>query len=251
MFKLSLVVPCYNEENRFPKNLFGDFLSKQPTISCLFVNDGSQDATESVLKDFCKTYPNASTISLPRNLGKAEAVRFGMLKLLETDTSYLGYWDSDLATPLDEVVNFLEVFSKRPEIQLVTGARVQLLGRNIRRKKSRHYLGRVFATFASMVLNMPVYDTQCGAKIFRSNKNLIQVFSDSFLSRWIFDVEILARMGPSTDVMKQVYEYPLLSWEDVGQSKVRAFDFIKAIYELALIYRLKHSHRKHLHSDSK
>ena len=194
--------------------------------------------------------PNASYINMPTNVGKAEAVRIGMLQALGTHAQYVGYWDADLATPLDEVLNFLDIFVKKPEIDLVTGARVQLLGRDIQRSKIRHYVGRVFATATSMLLEVPVYDTQCGAKLFKTSKDLMQIFSTPFCSRWIFDVEILVRMGSH---IHQVYELPLQSWHDVEQSKVKFFDFIKAIYELVLIYQQKkrvRSHHKSLHSDS-
>ncbi len=244
-----LVVPCYNEEERFPTKLFDDFLNHYPTVSCLFVNDGSQDRTENLLKNFCENHVNASYISLPSNVGKAEAVRVGMLKALEGHSLYAGFWDADLATPLDEVERFLDIFSTKPDVQLVTGARVQLLGRNIKRKMLRHYVGRVFATLASYVLQTPIYDTQCGAKIFKVNTELKELFLRPFVSRWIFDVEVLMRMGPR---IKHVYELPLQSWQDIGKSKVKFFDFIKASYELVLIYFQKkkyNSHHKDLHFD--
>ena len=54
-----------------------------------------------------------------------------------------------------------------------------------------YYLGRLFATLASTLLDVRIYDTQCGAKIFRSTDDLKIVLSKPFLSSWIFDVELI------------------------------------------------------------
>jgi hypothetical protein len=120
---------------------------------------------------------------------------------------------------------------------------VQLLGRDIRRSAVRHYLGRVFATCASRTLRLPVYDTQCGAKMFRVSPRMLTVFSRPFLSRWVFDVEILARMvrGGLCDRRSNddvpVCELPLRAWRDVQGSKLRGRDFVRAAWELLQIYR--------------
>jgi hypothetical protein len=54
-------------------------------------------------------------------------------------------------------------------------------------------VGRAGATLISLVCGLPVYDTQCGAKIFRNAERLRQVFRTPFRVYWTFDVEILAR----------------------------------------------------------
>ena len=70
---------------------------------------------------------------------------------------------------------------------MVFGARVALLGRQINRLPSRHYLGRIFATLASTVLSLRIYDTQCGAKIFRNSATFRSAIAEPFDSPWIFD----------------------------------------------------------------
>ena len=125
---------------------------------------------------------------------------------------------------------------------MVFGARVRLLGRAIHRQPLRHYLGRCFATTASTLLRLPIYDTQCGAKLFRVTPELVTVLQDSFQSRWIFDVELLARFmamhrGDPVVIRDQIYEYPLPEWTDVAGSKVGSLDFFKAFGELYHIYR--------------
>ena len=81
----------------------------------------------------------------------------------------LGYFDADLATPPGELLRMLDLLERRPDLSFVLASRVALLGRRITRRARRHYLGRVFATFASIFLQIPVYDTQCGAKVFRAS----------------------------------------------------------------------------------
>lgn len=241
-----LVVPCYNEADRLKADDFRAFLAQHAEAFLLFVNDGSTDDTLSVLKRLQAELPaRLDVLHLPRNSGKGEAVRSGLQQALRSPgLLYTGFWDADLATPLNAVDDLLGVFVHNPQIEMVFGARVKLLGRNIERRALRHHLGRLFATCASEVLTLPIYDTQCGAKLFRVTPHLSAVLDEPFSSRWIFDVEIIARFlrlyaaeGRLPDFPHAIYEFPLYCWTDVPGSKIRPKDFFRAIRDLIVIRR--------------
>ena len=84
---------------------------------------------------------------------------------------------------------------------------------------------------------------RCGAKLFRASDDLRTVLSRPFVTRWVFDVEMLARFHAlavadgSAPVRERVYEFPLLRWKDVGGSKVKASDVVKMAWGLLGIRR--------------
>lgn len=235
-----IVVPCYNEAERFDPEAFDGFLRGPQRVHFILVNDGSKDDTGEVLDRVAARWPGrVDVLHLSPNGGKAEAVRRGMLAAMDVPHArYAGFWDADLATPLSAIPVFEDVLDRRDDLDIVLGARVQLLGREIERKASRHYLGRVFATFASLVLALPVYDTQCGAKLFRIGPATRALFDEQFGSRWIFDVELIARyLERQGRRAGGIYELPLDTWRDIGDSKVQPTDFVRAIGEMMRIYR--------------
>jgi glycosyltransferase involved in cell wall biosynthesis len=206
------------------------------------VDDGSRDNTIEVLQALCEGVPDrAAYLACKLNAGKAETVRKGMLYAMQQyELDAVGFWDADLATPLTAIPSFVDVLTRLPASEMVFGARVQLLGRHVHRSPMRHYLGRVFATLASMTLQLAIYDTQCGAKLFRVSADLKQVLAEPFLSKWVFDVEILARYsqlcGHDKSRMElRIYEFPLERWADVAGSKVKPTDFLIAMFDLLRI----------------
>lgn len=239
MERAVIVVPLYNEEKRFHKAAFIEFARLHSEINFLFVNDGSTDNTMAIIEEVCQELKDQmSSLHLSANAGKANAVRMGFCQVLDKGYQYVGYWDADLATPLPSILSFMEVLKDKPEINLVIGARVNLLGRSIRRKTVRHYIGRVFATIVSSLLKLSVYDTQCGAKLFRSGDYLQKIMEKDFVSKWIFDVEVIKRMNEvGVETKYAIYEYPLESWVDVDGSKLRAKDFVRIIGDLIKIFR--------------
>jgi glycosyltransferase involved in cell wall biosynthesis len=242
--RVCLVVHCYNEARRLDTEAFRIFLSAHADVHIVFVDDGSRDDTRQLLEILRRACgERASVFCLVRNSGKAEATRSGVNYALEHfQPEIAGYWDADLATPLSAVDDFLNVFERCPEILMIFGARVKLLGRNVKRHAIRHYLGRVFATVVSMMLRLAIYDTQCGAKLFRVDEAFRTAFAQPFLSKWVFDVEILARYlkffcQDTNKLAQSVYEFPLEQWIDIAGSKVRPNDFLKAFIDIVRVKR--------------
>jgi dolichyl-phosphate beta-glucosyltransferase len=242
--QITIVVPCYNEAQRLAVAKFHAFVAERPDVQFLFVNDGSRDDTLRLLRELAAQRPSHfEVLDLPQNQGKAEAVRRGMLQAFASRGRYVGYWDADLATPLAEIPRFIDALDAHPQREICFGSRVRLLGRSIDRQALRHYLGRLFATVASFVLDLAVYDTQCGAKLFRVGAQTRSLFEAPFSVNWTFDVEVIARLQSQTATPKQagnasarIYELPLDDWHDVAGSKVRPADFFKAFFEMLRVY---------------
>jgi glycosyltransferase involved in cell wall biosynthesis len=241
MQKTRIIVPCYNEAGRLNTGEFLEWGRKNSDLHFLFVNDGSTDGTKELLIHMSQSCPERiRSVDLERNGGKAEAVRRGFQESFASGYDVIGYWDSDLATPLEAIPVFCRILEDR-WADAVIGSRVRLLGRHIRRRPVRHYFGRLFATCASLAIGLPVYDTQCGAKIFRNTERLRQVFRRPFRVKWTFDVEILARFlliervfgGPK--IRERFVEYPLERWDDVPGSKLKARDFFRGAWEILKI----------------
>jgi glycosyltransferase involved in cell wall biosynthesis len=234
----AIVIPCYNERTRLRVDEFERFLdSDQQGSVLIFVDDGSRDQTAAVLERIRRRDEDRVVVlQQPVNRGKAEAVRSGLNYAFDRKFPLAGFWDADLATPLTAIASFVDLLTIRPELDMIFGARVRLLGRHVERHASRHYMGRAFATAASLVLRLPIYDTQCGAKLFRCTPQIHTVFAKPFLSRWIFDIEIIARyisaMKSPNEAARHIYEFPLKSWVDVKGSKLGPHDFARAAYDL-------------------
>ena len=240
MSELILVVPVYNEARRLVADPWLQYLAADRSRAVYFVDDGSTDNTIELVEQLAAhAEPQVRILRLPKNAGKAEAVRFGMDQALQDTTRYAGFIDADLAAPLSEVALLQNELDARPNVWCAIGSRAKLLGRDIARSERRHYIGRVFATCASIALKLPVYDTQCGLKLFRNPQEVRAAFAAPFRSKWIFDVELLARLADAAgdDATSRLREVPLEHWEERGGSRLRLIDFARAPLELLRMRR--------------
>ena len=234
MQKICIVIPCFNESKRIPVDDFEKFISLN-NISFCFVDDGSKDNTYQILKEINQKFEEkVRIVKNQSNLGKAESVRNGILYALNwRNFDYVGYFDADLATPLDEIFHFMQFFETSGHYGFALGSRIKRLGVQIERIVARHYVGRIFATVASLVLDLPVYDTQCGAKIIKSEiaKN---IFDKPFISKWLFDIELIARTKNSYP-LDVFIEIPLNKWIEKGETKIKFYDVVKFPIDLIKI----------------
>lgn len=238
MDKFLIIVPCYNEADRLPTQEYKDFWSKQNNqqFDFLFVSDGSTDNTVSILEELTKDNAQSSVLAFTSNQGKAEAIRSAILEKIESNYQYIGFIDADLAIPLDELNHFVQL-KENKDYYLISAARVQLLGySDIKKTLIRHLIGRTFATVVSSMLALPVYDTQCGAKLYK--KDMIKdIFSERFSSKWLFDVEILFRMKKQIpDYQNKILEVPLRKCINPDGSKISFWYYLKAPLDLLKIY---------------
>lgn len=231
MSTLAIIIPCYNEANRLRNEAFIQFANTYPELEIYFVNDGSTDKTLSVLHQLQSNTTSIRIISSKENLGKGEAIRKAMLDMVNSYT-YIGYLDADLSTSLEE---FLSLYKKIAawNKDIVFASRIKKADTLIKRSYARHIIGRTIATIIDKKFQLGCYDTQCGAKIFRSDV-LIEAIKSPFLTKWFFDVELFLRIQKIHNRFNAA-EVPLTAWINVNGSKLNVFSFPLIIKELYLL----------------
>ena len=233
--RITVIIPFYNEVARINLENFCQIFDGFSQYNFLLVNDGSSDKTIAILQEFESKFSNVEVLNLEKNVGKAEAIRSGVLSISEAD--FIAYYDADLATPISELDKLIQFSVLHPNYKMIMGARIKLIGNGVKRSLKRHYFGRVFATIVSQfVLKVAVYDTQCGAKVIDYNIAK-QIFEKPFISKWLFDVELLKRLQKTHDLKAVVKEIPLEKWEEIGNSKIKVSDFLQIPFQLFQIYR--------------
>jgi CheY-like chemotaxis protein len=242
---VGIVIPCYNEENRLNSKDFIDYIDKNAGYHLCFVNDGSTDKTLTILNSLRKSREDFITVlDCVKNIGKAEAVRFGMLNMAKrNDLDYIGFLDADLSTDLsdfDDLVTAIE----NSKYKIVSGSRISRMGADIDKKPARELISLAINFIIRRILKMNFNDTQCGAKVF--HRDVVHIaFDKKFISKWIFDVEIYRRITLYFGIKKArriVCEQPLKRWIHADGSKLYMKDSIKIIGQLLQIawyYRVR------------
>lgn len=237
MSETAIIIPCFNESNRLNEALVLSFLATNNNFCIFFVDDGSTDNTYQTLTSLkAKNTTQITLLKNEKNLGKGESVRKGMLAAYNTNKfNQIGFLDADLSTPLTEFV-VLTDFLNQHNKSAVFGSRLKRVGATIERSSLRHFVGRIFATLISWTIKIPFYDTQCGAKVFKA-EIIDKITSTPYVSRWLFDVEIILRLKQflEKEINAQLYEYPINEWKEVEGSKITWKDSFKIPFELLKI----------------
>lgn len=161
----SLVVPLYNEEERFTEHAdsIANFLARFPPGSELIVvDDGSSDRTVALVEEFASRRSDVTTRLIRRpHRGKGAAVRAG---LEAATTEYSGFCDVDLSTPLEQLEHVLRAAEMSPVLAIgsrdvATSTLVRPLG------PVRTFLGRTYNRLIQLTLVPGISDTQCDAKV--------------------------------------------------------------------------------------
>ena len=239
-YKSAIVIPCYNEATRINIEKYITDSEKMASFFIL-VDDGSPDETFKLLKQLEEQAPDRfEAIQMPKNSGKAEAVRFGMKHAVEKykDINYVGFLDADLAVNFSEILIMLDCFKLNSDINTVIGVRSRLAGHKVDRSFLQYGMQRIIAKMGTFLFNPEVIDTQCGAKIFDA-KILSQVINEPFNVKWLFDQEILTRISklPNSIDKNWLYEHPVSSWTEIGGSHRKPGDYFKCLKEYFKILR--------------
>lgn len=229
-----LVIPVYREAERLPRLLaeLARELVKpgRQGIRLLIVDDGSPAAEADAIARALAAEglsPTTSLLRLARNAGKGEALRRGLAEGLASGAPVVGFLDGDGSVPACEVLRALDRLESSPTLDGVIGSRVLLLGRCVRRRATRHYAGRVFATFVSLLFDIPAYDTQCGLKLLRAEP-LRRAIAAPLDSRWAWDTQLLAAL---LKLGAAIEELPI-DWTESPGSKLSFLDAPRALWEL-------------------
>jgi|688.fasta_scaffold275712_2 dolichyl-phosphate beta-glucosyltransferase len=253
---VTLIVPTFNESKRWNHEYWHQLLAVE-NLNLIFVNDGSVDETMRILEGlpFPERY---KALEMPQNVGKAEALRFGFNHYFATKSpvnqELVGYLDADSACSLHDVLRVIRIAREKcfqdkfanqateHSIKAVWGSRVALSGREIKRRRFRHYVGRLIANTLDLRIKELPYDTQCGLKIFVASDNLEIATKRVFQTRWFIDIEILLRLREME--LYTPWEEPLENWVDISGSHLNFIEAIRVLKELLIVFRLSPSHKK-------
>ena len=160
--KVTVVVPCYNEERALPhfipeiQRIAAQLAARQVEVEILLVDDGSKDGTLGLLRDYAKQYENVRYLSFSRNFGK-EAAMYAGLEHARGD--YVAIMDADLQDPPALLPQMYEI--------LQTGEYDSVATRRVSRKGEpaiRSFFAREFYKLMRKISDADIVD---GARDYR------------------------------------------------------------------------------------
>jgi glycosyltransferase involved in cell wall biosynthesis len=210
-------------------------------VNFLFVDDASTDNLDYIYS-LEEKYKNVFYLRLTKNLGKANAIREGLLYATnnpQLHTNTLGYLDFDDSILASEVQRVIALFSSKVEelnsVDTLWASRVKLSGRNITRSNLRHFYSRILITLIGFNYPLLPYDSQCGFKLFLNNDIFQKSIQSTFLTNWFIDLELLIRLTQISGKRITIWEEPLLSWKETRSFNYKFINSFRILREVILI----------------
>jgi dolichyl-phosphate beta-glucosyltransferase len=209
MSEVAIIIPCFNERERLPRFL-EELRRACPSARVVVVEDGSTERVDVAEAE------RLHVLAYAPNRGKGYAIRHGWDWVMSHygETEVLAFCDADGAVSAGEMSRFWQLF-QAGGMDALAGNRIRMLGRRVERHALRHYLGRVYATLVSLMLDLPAYDTQCGCKWMKASVYR-QMGPKLKVDGFAFDVEWYARLYHAGFCLEEA----ALDWEEMGGSKV-------------------------------
>ena len=228
-----IIIPAYNESKRLQnkKEEWGNILKK---YQCILVDDGSIDDTAEIAKSM-----GFKVIQLPKNKGKGEAIRRGMLEALKYNPEYLLFADADLSCPESEWVKLINEVVLNG-IDVAIGSRY-IKGAKAKRTLIRKIISKSFNIYTKIILKMDYQDTQCGCKAFNRQSAMYIFGKPLTFEKFAVDLEILTR---AEILGLKVKEVPI-TWNEESGTKIKivktSIELGKAVWELKKIREIENT----------
>lgn len=210
---ISIIIPVHNEETRITRCLERSLSycrMKRWNFEIIVAEDGSTDGTVRIVEYFQSIDDRIKLISFEGKLGKGGAIRNAALV---ANKEYVGFMDVDLSADISEFDRLLEFMENN---DLVIGSRL-LRGNlpTIQRPLYRSFFSYLYSKFFRTLFRLPIYDPQCGFKLFR--KNVIPIlFKEIKTTGFAFDSELVVK---SFSLGLRIKEVPVI-WNHDAASKI-------------------------------
>jgi len=226
---LSVIIPAYNEAERITNTLFDidKYLSQaEYSYEIIVVNDASKDNTAVVVDKLIPVIKNLRLIDNTENKGKGGVVAQGMLNAKGNIRLFM---DADNSTEIEDFTKLQPFFKDGYKVVIgsraVKGASVEL-----HQPFYKQLLGKAGNLFIRIMAVSGVKDTQCGFKAFTEDA-ADKIFSRLTITRWGFDVEVLAIARLLGYKIKEVG----ITWVNDIRSHVSASAYLKVLLEVVKI----------------
>ncbi|MGH9445778.1 MAG: dolichyl-phosphate beta-glucosyltransferase [Terriglobia bacterium] len=228
---LSVVIPAYNEASRIPKSLSRirqHFAAKPFLVEVIVVDDGSQDATRSILRDAASRWQEMRVLGNPRNRGKGFSVRQGVLA---SQGRFVLFTDADLSAPIEESDKLLALIESTGADAVIGSRALDRKQIGIHQNRLREWGGIFFNFWVRLFTRLEIHDTQCGLKLFRSSTTR-SAFEAQRVTGFGFDPEVLFLIERSGG---RIVETPV-RWDNDPATKVRLLrDSTRMFWALAAL----------------